>query len=125
MKLGTVKTISREDIGSEAPGWVDKLLSPLNQFLEQSYRALSNNLTFTDNFRGKVAAYKLKHATALEINHALTSRVVGVLPLAASGQMITGFKWDYSSAGEKVTVMAEFKAAGSTEAEVRLLFVTG
>jgi len=53
-KLPSIRRISREDL-SDAPAWIDKLLVPLNQFIEQVYLGLNKQLTFEDNF---VAQYK-------------------------------------------------------------------
>lgn len=40
----TIRQITREALG-EAPGWVDRLLQPLNTFLQQVVDAMSQNLT--------------------------------------------------------------------------------
>lgn len=53
-KLPTTNKILREDL-KEAPAWIEKLLYPLNRFFEDVYNALSNKLTFEENF---VAAFK-------------------------------------------------------------------
>lgn len=47
--LPTVKSIRREDIGPEAPDWVDNLLGPLTTFMEAIYSALNKQITFQEN----------------------------------------------------------------------------
>jgi hypothetical protein len=47
-KLPTTKKILREDL-KDAPGWIDRLLSPLNSFMDSIYYALDKNITFTEN----------------------------------------------------------------------------
>lgn len=47
-KLPTSKKVLREDL-KDAPGWIDRLLSPLNSFMESIYYALDKNLTYTEN----------------------------------------------------------------------------
>lgn len=47
--LPDVKRISREDIPG-APDWIDRLLEPLNRFLDTVYGALNRGLTFRENF---------------------------------------------------------------------------
>ena len=46
--LPSQKRILREDL-TEAPIWIDKLLWPLNKFMETIYYALDKNITFEDN----------------------------------------------------------------------------
>jgi hypothetical protein len=47
-KLPVLKKILREDI-KEAPGWVDRMLLPINSFFDTMFSALSRNLTFSEN----------------------------------------------------------------------------
>ena len=47
-KLPPIKRLTKEDM-KEAPSWIDRLLSPLNQFLDSVYRALNGQITFGDN----------------------------------------------------------------------------
>src|SRR5689334_10495624 len=44
----TVRQITREAIG-DVPGWFDRVLQPLNQFLQQAVDALAGNLTVGQN----------------------------------------------------------------------------
>lgn len=44
----SIRQITRELLG-DVPGWLDRLLQPLNQFLQQTGDALSNNLTPSQN----------------------------------------------------------------------------
>src|SRR5690349_5112640 len=44
----TVRQITRESIG-DVPGWFDRVLQPLNQFLQQAVDALAGNLTVGQN----------------------------------------------------------------------------
>lgn len=45
----SIRQISREALG-DAPEWVDRLLQPLNTFLQQATDALSQQLTPSQNF---------------------------------------------------------------------------
>ena len=45
----SIRQITREALG-DAPAWVDKLLQPLNAFLQQTVDALSQGLTPSQNF---------------------------------------------------------------------------
>lgn len=44
-QLPSVKLINREDIGPDAPEWIDKLLYPINLFMQAVYQALNKQLT--------------------------------------------------------------------------------
>lgn len=45
------KRILREDL-KEAPGWIDKLITPINQFFEQTQSLFNGQLTVGDNVAG-------------------------------------------------------------------------
>ena len=44
-QLPSIKLISREDLGPDAPEWIDKLLYPINLFMQSVYQALNKQLT--------------------------------------------------------------------------------
>lgn len=47
-RLPNQKRIMREDL-QDAPSWIDRLLFPLNSFMESVYYALNKNITFNEN----------------------------------------------------------------------------
>lgn len=47
-QLPNQRRILREDL-KDAPTWVDKLLFPINSFMESVYYALNRNITFNEN----------------------------------------------------------------------------
>lgn len=53
-KLSTVSRFIKEDFPSKYSDLTEKLLSPLNAFIETVAQALSNRLTFKDNFACQV-----------------------------------------------------------------------
>lgn len=52
--LPTIKRVQRSDLGGDIPEWVDSLLSPLNQFIEEVYSAFNKNLTIPENVKGQI-----------------------------------------------------------------------
>jgi hypothetical protein len=52
--LPTIKRVQRTDLGANVPEWVDSLLSPINQFMEEIYSAFNRNLTIPENVAGQV-----------------------------------------------------------------------
>jgi hypothetical protein len=53
MKLPTFKRILKEDL-KEAPGWIDKVIGPVNSFFESIYHALNKGLTFEENIAAQI-----------------------------------------------------------------------
>lgn len=58
MKLPSIKRLVQEEIDTKT-GWLPKLLSPLNSFLESVYQALNKGLTVKDNLDGEVKDIEL------------------------------------------------------------------
>lgn len=50
MELPSITRISREDL-KEAPGWIDKLLYPINLFMGALHAGLNKNITHSQNIR--------------------------------------------------------------------------
>ena len=61
--LPTIKRVQRSDIGGDIPQWVDSLLSPLNQFIEEVYSAFNRNLTIPENVKGQIKVLNFRTAT--------------------------------------------------------------
>ena len=70
MKLSQIKTVSKDSLSKagELPKWIDALLQPLNQFIENVGQALQGQLTFKDNFLCKVTSERLAHGAETEVN---------------------------------------------------------
>lgn len=65
--LPSVRRILKEDL-KEAPSWIDRLLLPLNMFLDSVYSALNKNLTFGDNVKGQFKSFTVKAGVAATDN---------------------------------------------------------
>lgn len=125
MKLGIIKTISKENFRSkDVPKWVDQLLEPLNQFIEQVGSALQGRLSFQDNFYSNIVTHTLVDSTELEINPNADGnarrRVLGVIPISSGSLAIESFNWNEKSTGN-IGVTVTY--ASGTSAEVRLLIL--
>jgi hypothetical protein len=85
-KLPTQKRLLREEL-KEAPNWIDKLLSPINQFMENVYSLFNKNIDFTNNIRCDIVEVQFKtsatgsYTLPIVLNHKLRSRPSGVLLL--------------------------------------------
>lgn len=114
MKIGLNRRITREDLRSgDLPEWIDQLLVPLNQYITTMVTALTNRLTFEENFSSNVLSFKLTHNVELEINpQPGRLRVIGILPSYSGGALLTGFGWDQKANG-KVGLKATFSDSGT------------
>lgn len=72
MRIESVNKISRQDI-PEAPAWIDKVLSPLNQFMDSVSTAMRGKVTFYDNLYCVTKEFEFTHAVEQKISHTLKS----------------------------------------------------
>jgi len=123
MKLPIIKSIRREDLASsgEIPAWIDKLLGPLNQFIEQVGVAVTGRLSVGDNLAQKYISQTFTHNVELEINPNDRRRVVGVVPVYCADKMLMGFKFTYKNNGN-IGVTISFDSAGSSDCKIILYF---
>lgn len=114
MKLSVVRRILREDLANsgELPKWIDALLVPLNQFIDNVALALRTNLTLSDNIAGKFVQTAFVHNTELQINPLSQRKVIGIIPLDTSGNAITSFGWSRKTNGN-VGITFNFSGAPS------------
>lgn len=57
-KLPPIKLVTREDLGPDAPDFIDKLLYPINLFMTSLYENLNKQLT-EDNFKTQVKSFTI------------------------------------------------------------------
>lgn len=127
--LPTVNQIRREDIPN-APSWIDKVLDPLNQFMEGVYSALNRNLTFTENSLAQKQIFEVvagASASACTAKFLLTMKVkpftifLTVTPKGALGDTFSpSFTWNYDGASINITSISGL-TSGTTYSAVALL----
>lgn len=122
MKLPVIRKIRKEDLGGDIPAWIDRLLSPMNQFIEQVGIAVTGRLSFGENLAGKVIEQSFTHNTALEINTQDSRVVLGVVPIFCDGNIITGYGWNTANNGN-LSVTIQFSAgSGTSDCKILVLF---
>lgn len=67
MKLSTIKRVLTESFPSDVQKWIGSLVSPLNNFLDQVTRALTNELTLADNLKAQSWVVTLEAAQTYPI----------------------------------------------------------
>jgi len=123
MKLPIIKSIRREDLATsgQIPPWIDKLLAPLNQFIEQVGVAVTGRLSVGDNLACKYITQNFTHNVELEINTNDRRRVVGMVPVFASDKKMAGHGFTYKNNGN-IGVTILFDSAGSSDCKILLFF---
>lgn len=100
--LPKIRRIMREDF-RDAPEWLDRLLYPINLFLDSVYTALNRNLTFGENVRAQVKTIQITAGATAEDNSfsftATIAQVQGVILLSAVQQSAT-----YTPIGDPISI---------------------
>lgn len=124
MILGVIRRILKEDLSrsGEVPSWLDALLEPLNQFIDQVGVALQKNLTFRDNFACKVTTQTFTHAVEATINPQSKQKVTGVIPLSGGEELIDAFGWRILSDGQIGVTVRFVDTSASADCSVILFF---
>ena len=63
MLLPQFTRISREDLGQGVPNWVDKIIGPINDFMNQCWIAFNNNITIGQNVTGSIQTLTIQTPT--------------------------------------------------------------
>lgn len=145
-KLPVIKRLQREDF-PEAESWIEKLIYPLNQFMEGAYAAMNRSLTFGDNMAGEVKEFTFTTTsgyngtaanwTALEWQRTLKNRPQGCLILQITQLTATGTTTplgvyapiegdvclDWNETNGTVTIGLVRGLAASTKYKLRVLLI--
>lgn len=113
MRIESTNKIYRKDI-PEAPNWLDKLLFPLNQFMDSVSTAMRGKLTFGDNFYCEIKEYDFTHNVEQKITYGLKN-YAGILVL----------KGPDTNDGTKVIVTTQSRTIDNSTLGVIFTFVGG
>jgi len=124
VKLPILKKIQKEDLqtGEDLPKWVDRMLSPINQFIEQVGVAITGRLSFGDNMAGRFVELSFVHNVAQEVNPNDARPVVGIIPIFAEQDSIVGYRWGQLSNGN-ISITLRLGAANSSAVFCRVLLI--
>lgn len=100
-------------LASKAGQEMAEMITYLADFAEQTIRALTNGLTFIDNFNCTISTYTLTHGVDQAI--AVAKTPTGVIPVRAltTTNHITSFGW-YLNEESDLVVNAQFVSGSST-----------
>jgi len=126
MKINALSRISAEEIKTrkDAPSWINLLLDPINQFLENVTKALKNNLTFADNFASTQSTVRIQHNVEILVTPQTLKRVITCMVLEAEGQRIDSFGWRRDNSGNIGVTIGYVGGSSTSVYSVTLLFLT-
>lgn len=123
-KLPTIRKILKEDL-KEAPDWVERMLYPLNTFMETVFYALKNDITFSENIRSAIKTFsfttKSTYGTAPKSDNWIPIKFANPLKVTPTGVLLMRLKADDGSIiTDPITIHWDFTAG-----ELTIGYVTG
>lgn len=121
MIFSAVRRILKEDLSrsGEVPKWVDALLLPLNEVIEQVARAMQNRLTYKDNFQGVEKRVELTSGVETDVSTGSQLRIKGLRIVEAEGKIVTGWGFNRKS-GNTIGITVNFSVAGKATCTVQI-----
>ena len=86
MKISTLRKISQEDLArynDPIPDWVDGLISPINELLDQFTTAMRSGLSVRQNFLTTIIEVSCQNNVVTQVSTKKNSKVLGVIPVFA------------------------------------------
>lgn len=77
-KIPSLQRLLVEDFPNESQ-WIQKLIGPLNDFMENDIYALSRNLTFFDNIKCQIQTFQVQGATTFSCDTTQNSSIISNL----------------------------------------------
>lgn len=116
MKPGGVKRFLKEDFPAEVQQWIDTLLYPLNQNIEQTNLILDGNVTFQDNILASIRTFTLDGTSVVTADSTAGSSVLTnpTYYQATVGDAVYGIQPNYKVAGDGVLPDTFVQSVGST-----------
>lgn len=99
----TIKRLSREDF-KDAPGWIDRLLQWLNQFVEFVSLAFSKGITFDENIQSQIKSFEITAGAAAANNTIQFLSTMRVAPRGVIPMRVTERAGNYVVIGAAITM---------------------
>lgn len=77
-KLPDLRRILREDLGSDVPEYIDKIIGPVNSFSEAIYQALAKQITFSENISASLRTLEIVTSATYPADFAQTEVYSGL-----------------------------------------------
>jgi hypothetical protein len=131
-KIPPIRRISTEDFKEQA-GWIEKLIAPINEYMERTTSALNRSLTINDNFAGEIRVVEVDGTYPLKLAWNLSSRPQAVLvgqTALSSGAPLTlteavQIQWTFNQAGQvEITGVVGVTPSSTVKYKLTLVFLT-
>jgi hypothetical protein len=122
-----------EDFKSQI-SWIDKLIQPVNEYMESTTAALNKALTIRDNFAGDIQTVELDGNWPVKLAWRLSSRPVAVIvgnTVKSSGASFTmssavQVQWSFNQSGQlQIDDVVGITPTSSVKYKVTLVILTG
>lgn len=123
MKVQNIAKLGFEDFPG-APTFFKKFIDYFATVFDAVVSPLRNNLTVADNFKVQVIDYVFTNDVEVAFLNQLGQKPVGVWPVYAENQMVTGWKLGYNQKNE-ILVTIRFAAGGTTQAKTKVYILGG
>jgi hypothetical protein len=119
--FSVIRRISREDLAKrgEVPAWIDELLQPLNDFMDQTVSTLRGGITFS-NISHKEVKFRFTSGTESQFSVPSNRRVAGIQVVEALNKTITGYGFTRKSNGN-IGITVKFDGGGDADCNVKIL----
>jgi hypothetical protein len=124
MKFENFARQSSNNFPDDTKGFKGAFLDYLNNILASVFVGLGGRLTFLDNFYCQEIKYKFTHGVEVAFKNSKSKRPIGILPVIAENQMITGYQMGYNQKNE-ILITLEFKAGAGTQADCTVYVLGG
>ncbi|MFW7382365.1 MAG: hypothetical protein ACOH5I_26445 [Oligoflexus sp.] len=129
-KLPSVKRILPESFADLKLEWLPRLLSPINSYMEDNYRALNRGLTFTDNFAAQINSVTYTGASVKfawnQASKPIGCTIQNVRRINGNTNITAAYALQWAWTGDSVTLTVPgLPATASDKYEITLLTITG
>lgn len=132
-QVPTKRRLVVEDFKSQI-GWIEKLIQPINEYMESSTAAFNKALTIRDNFAGDIQTIELDGVWPIKLAWKLPSRPIAVTvgnTVKSSGASFTlssavQVQWSFNQSGQlQIDGVVGITPTSSVKYKVTLVILTG
>lgn len=127
MKLEQIPRIRREDI-QEAPDWIQKILDPLNRFIENIFLLTSSRIDYENNIQSQIGEYDISTAAIpVTFKYNMKQPPKGVFVMACFNSRnyndcpAVQIGWNFD--GTNISIVSQTGMTAGVDYKIRLLVI--